>query len=251
MTAAFLTAPLDVLRTRLQSNFYQNQLAASRAARGIPPPSTLPFFRSALLHWRETMQILISIPRTEGWRTYFKGLGPNLAGVVPARAINFFVYGNGKRLISTHLNGGVESAWVHLMAAATAGIATGTATNPIWLVKTRLQLDKSIAEHGGTKREYRNAMDCVVKTVRVEGVRGLYRGLSASYLGVTESTLQWVLYEQMKLWLRERQERRGREMTLKGLEGSGWDKASNLTGMTFAAGLAKLTATVITYPHEV
>ena len=137
------------------------------------------------------------------------------------------------------------------MAAATAGIATGTATNPIWLVKTRLQLDKSIAEQGGTKREYRNAMDCVVKTVRGEGIRGLYRGLSASYLGVTESTLQWVLYEQMKLWLRERQERIGRETSFKGVESSGWDRAINLTGMTFAAGLAKLTATVITYPHEV
>ena len=140
---------------------------------------------------------------------------------------------------------------MHLMAAATAGIATGTATNPIWLVKTRLQLDKSIAERGGTKREYRNALDCVAKTVRVEGVRGLYRGLSASYLGVTESTLQFVLYEQMKLSLRERQEKRGRLLAAQGIEGSGWDKTVNIAGMTLAAGLAKLTATIITYPHEV
>src|ERR1700753_3140883 len=45
MTAATLTSPLDVLKTRLQSTFYQEQLAAHRAAKGIPPPSQLSFVR--------------------------------------------------------------------------------------------------------------------------------------------------------------------------------------------------------------
>lgn len=195
MTAATLTSPLDVLKTRLQSTFYQEQLAAARTAKGIPPPSQLPFARAALLHISETGTILASIPRVEGWRALFKGLGPNLVGVVPARAINFFAYGNGKRLYAQWLNNGQEGAGIHLLAAATAGVITGTATNPIWLVKTRLQLDKQNAVGG--RRQYRNALDCVRQTIRTEGIRGLYRGLSASYLGVSESTLQWVLYEQV------------------------------------------------------
>jgi solute carrier family 25 protein 33/36 len=33
---------------------------------------------------------------------------------------------------------------------------------------------------------------------REEGIRGFYKGLSASYLGVTEGTIQWVLYERLK-----------------------------------------------------
>ena len=33
---------------------------------------------------------------------------------------------------------------------------------------------------------------------REAGIRGFYKGLSASYLGVTESTIQWVLYERLK-----------------------------------------------------
>src|SRR5579862_8537138 len=145
MTAAFLTSPLDVVKTRLQSDFYKAQLASVRNARNLPPVSSLSLTRQSLIHFQETFQILFSIHRVEGWRALFKGLGPNLTGVVPARAINFYTYGNGKRIISTYFNNGQESAWVHLCAAATAGIVTSTATNPIWLIKTRLQLDKSQA----------------------------------------------------------------------------------------------------------
>ncbi|GAB7359549.1 hypothetical protein MBLNU230_g6737t1 [Neophaeotheca triangularis] len=248
MTAATLTSPLDVLKTRLQSTFYQTQLAATRAARGIKPPEQLPLPRAALLHIRETGQILASIPSVEGWRALFKGLGPNLVGVVPARAINFWAYGNGKKIISQNFFDGRETAGVHLLAAASAGIMTGTATNPIWLVKTRLQLDKQAATAGEvTGRQYRNALDCVRQTVRAEGIRGLYRGLSASYLGVSESTLQWVLYEQAKHSLSRRQDdlvRSGRTPTV-------WDRTVEWTGKLTAAGGAKFFAALITYPHEV
>ncbi|KAA6408293.1 MAG: mitochondrial carrier [Lasallia pustulata] len=249
MTAATVTSPLDVLKTRLQSDFYQSQIAASRAVRGIPPSSQLPFARSALLHFSETFQILFSIHKIEGWRALFKGLGPNLVGVVPARAINFYTYGNGKRIISQTFNNGQEAAWVHLCAAATAGIATGTATNPIWLVKTRLQLDKSRAESSGfqSSRQYKNSLDCTMQTIRQEGIRGLYRGLSASYLGVTESTLQWVLYEQMKLYLRNRQAK----LVASGRKATVWDQTVDWGGKLTAAGSAKLFAAIVTYPHEV
>ena len=249
MTAATLTSPLDVLKTRLQSDFYQTQIAKSRAARGISHLSGMSLPHSALLHFRETFQILFSIHQVEGWRALFKGLGPNLTGVVPARAINFWAYGNGKRIISENFNQGQEAAWVHLCSAAGAGIITGTATNPIWLVKTRLQLDKSNAEKSGSPsvRQYKNSYDCIKQTLHSEGIRGLYRGLSASYLGVSESTLQWVLYEQMKGYLRIREETlvaSGREPTL-------WDQTVGWGGRVGAAGSAKLFAAVITYPHEV
>ena len=249
MTSATLTSPLDVLKTRLQSDFYQSQITASRYARGIPPPSSLSLPRSALLHFRETFQILFSIHRVEGWRALFKGLGPNLTGVVPARAINFYAYGNGKRLISQNFNHGQEAAWVHLCAAANAGIITGTATNPIWLVKTRLQLDKSQAEKTGTlsNRQYKNSLDCIRQTLRAEGIRGLYRGLSASYLGVTESTLQWVLYEQIKIYLKRREE----HLAASGKSPTYVDSTVSWSGKVAGAGSAKFFAAIVTYPHEV
>lgn len=252
MTAAIVTNPLDVLKTRLQSDFYQSQLSASRVARNVPPLHTLSIPRSAALHVRETFQILFAVPRVEGWRALFKGLGPALIGVVPARAISFYTYGNGKRIIASWINNGEESSLVHFYAAVTAGIVTGTVTCPIWVVKTRIQLDKSqaqkrIAAEGIELRRYRNALDCTMQTIRHEGIRGLYRGLGASYLGVSESTIQFVLYEQMKAALRRREER----IQESGRVRTAWDHTVEWTGKAGGAGVAKFFAAIVTYPHEV
>jgi solute carrier family 25 protein 33/36 len=205
-----------------------------------------------MLHFKETLQILHSIHVHEGWRALFKGLGPNLTGVVPARAINFYVYGNGKRILSEHFghtDPAVVPMGIHLSAAAIAGIATGTATNPIWLVKTRLQLDKSNASNiPGRGRQYQNSWDCIKQTVRHEGIRGLYRGLSASYLGVSESALQWVMYEQMKMFMARQEAARQADPT----HVQTWmDDTMHWGGKIGSAGLAKFIAATVTYPHEV
>ena len=248
MTAAALTAPLDVLKTRLQSDFYQAQIQAARAANPVATHSMNPL-RQVAHHFKETGQILASVYRQEGPRALFKGLGPNLVGVVPARSITFFTYGNSKRLITEHLNHGQDAAWVHLSAGVTAGIVTSTATNPIWMVKTRLQLDKNVVEESGgaARRRYKNSYDCVRQILRTEGIQGLYKGMSASYLGVAESTLQWMLYEQMKRSLALREER----IVASGRDKTWWDHTVDWTGKVGAAGGAKFVAAVLAYPHEV
>lgn len=252
MTAAALTCPLDVLKTRLQSDFYQQQLQEIHRNNPLPHRTT-PFSvaRAGYRHLAETGQILASIYQHEGFRALFRGLGANLIGVVPARSINFYVYGNGKRILNEQFNPeGRENVWsIHLAAAAAAGIATGTATNPIWLVKTRLQLDKNKASNiPGRERQYKNSWDCVRQTVRHEGIKGLYRGLTASYLGVTESTMQWVMYERMKLALARREAKR---LNTPGYQRSTMDDVEEWAGKFSAAAGAKLFAAVATYPHEV
>ena len=184
----------------------------------VPLSYTSPFF------------FLRDIYREESLRALFKGLGPTLVGVVPARSINFFTYGNGKRLIADKFNEGRENSWVHLTAAAIAGIVTGTATNPIWVVKTRLQLVQ------GDKKVLGGSLNCIKKIMREEGIRGFYKGLSASYLGVTEGTIQWVLYERLKKL----------SAAVDGQSG-----VSQWLGVLGSAGSAKFVASIITYPHEV
>lgn len=230
MVTAVLTSPLDVLKTRLQSDFYQSQLKKTNP--------NLSMYKSSLLHFRETFGILFSIHRLEGWRGLFKGLGPSLTGVVPATAIKFYAYGNCKTLFPQILGCEENTTLVHALSAATAGIVTGTATNPIWLVKTRLQLDKSRVREVGSSGvpQYKNSFDCVKQVIRQEGVRGLYRGLAASYLGVIETTLHLAMYERMKGFLAKQ---------------NSDNQATQGIALSAAAGFSKLLAVLIAYPHEV
>ncbi|TFK37425.1 mitochondrial carrier [Crucibulum laeve] len=233
MCGAIVTSPFDVVKTRLQSSLFQKH-AAVGVINGGGGSAVMTAPRPGLLYnFVETGHILRDIYREESARALFKGLGPTLVGVIPARSINFFVYGNGKQVIANTFNDGQENTYVHLTAAAIAGIATGTATNPIWVVKTRLQL---AASKHGDGRVLGGSWMTIKNILREEGIRGFYKGLSASYLGVTEGTIQWVLYERLK------------KMTAD-VEGQGG--VQEWLGMLGSAGTAKCVASLITYPHEV
>lgn len=73
-----------------------------------------------------------------------------------------------------------------------------------------------------------------MSVVKHEGIRGLYKGFSASLLGLSESTLQFVLYERLKAESRSRN--------------NGED---SFFGTFLSAAVAKLSAAIVTYPHEV
>lgn len=239
LTAALVTSPLDVIKTRLQSDYYVNRIHPRATA---VPRSVIG---KGLHHFADTFRMMGEISRTEGTRALFRGLGPNLLGIVPARSINFFCYGTGKRVLSDAFCDGKENAMVHLSAAAFAGVVTSTATNPIWLIKTRLQLDKA---HDVAQRQYTNSFDCLKKVMRQEGIRGLYKGLTASYLGVSESVIQWTTYEYFKGIIARRTIRRKQQ----GLpDNTTMDNVIEWAGKLGGAAGAKLVAACIAYPHEV
>lgn len=233
MVGAVATCPLDVVKTRLQSDVYKYALSIPKLGNPVS---------MAYQHIKETGSVILTIYRTEGGRALFRGLGPNLVGVIPARSINFFTYGATKEILLRRLNEGQEATWVHLLAGINAGLVTSTATNPIWLIKTRLQLEKNNGRH------YKNSWECLKYVVRNEGVLSLYKGLSASYLGGVELTLQWVLYEQMRMFLnRKLLELHGRDGASKTTK----DHVMEWCARSGAAGAAKFVASLITYPHEV
>lgn len=85
------------------------------------------------------------------------GLGPNLVGVAPSRAVYFCTYSQAKQFWN-----GVfppDSPVVHVCSASCAGFTASTLTNPIWFVKTRLQLDVN-------KENRMTAMQCVRRIYR-------------------------------------------------------------------------------------
>ena len=235
LASTTLTSPLDVLKTRLQSSMSQ-------------PPQPVParFLGMWSRHFLQTAGAMHNILQAEGWRGLFRGLGPSLSAVVPATALKFYVYGNCKRLGAAMLDCAEDTALVHAQAAVAASITVSTAMNPVFLIKTRLQLDVRTGAAGVTGRRYASSLHCVGKILQQEGIPGLYRGLGASYLGTVETALHLVLYEQLKQLSRP-------ISTGPNTQGDAtWGHAiKNWVGTSGAAGAAKLAAVLVTYPHEV
>ncbi|GAA6061904.1 hypothetical protein JCM10212_000529, partial [Sporobolomyces blumeae] len=120
MCGSIVTAPFDVVKTRLQSDLFRKHQPLPKASSTTATTTTRSGLRALLYNFVDTGVILRDVYKYEGPTALFKGLGPTLAGVVPGRSINFFVYGNGKLLYAEWLNDGRENTAVHLAAAASA-----------------------------------------------------------------------------------------------------------------------------------
>lgn len=129
-----------------------------------------------------------------------------------------------------------------LLSGLAAGIAGNTLTNPIWVVKTRMQL---LADSSAGQKVYAGYRDAMKTILAEEGVGGFYKGISASYWGCAEGAIQFMIYEQIKTQIFDKmnaqRERDGLKPT---------DKLPKLVYF-FSAAVAKGTASIITYPHEV
>ncbi|XP_065123249.1 solute carrier family 25 member 36-A [Paramisgurnus dabryanus] len=229
---AILTCPLEVVKTRLQSSsvtLYISEVQLSTVngasvARMAPPGP---------------LHCLKLILEKEGPRSLFRGLGPNLVGVAPSRAIYFAAYSSAKEKLNNVFD--PDSTQVHMLSAGLAGFTAITATNPIWLIKTRLQLD---ARNRGERRM--SAFECVRRVYRSDGLRGFYRGMSASYAGISETVIHFVIYESIKRKLLESKANANMDD-----EDESVKDASDFVGMMLAAATSKTCATSIAYPHEV
>ena len=125
---------------------------------------------------------------------------------------------------------------VNFFAAACAGCSTTFITNPLWVVKTRLQTQSlapggadvagggvgvgvdgggvrggvggGVGGRGGVgggvgggvshRRVYLGTFDALVRIAREEGLRGMYSGLGPSLLGCFHVIIQFPLYEMLK-----------------------------------------------------
>jgi solute carrier family 25 protein 33/36 len=173
---------------------------------------------------------------TEGARALFKGLGPNLIGVAPSRAIYFCTYSTVKDACNASFNSS-DTPLVHMTAAASAGFVSCTLTNPVWFIKTRLQLDQSTLD---TKSTFRYVIDLY----REVGFFGLYKGITASYFGISETMIHFVIYEFIKSKLKQRREAICRANDQEYVE-SGY----HVLQFMLAGAISKTCASIMAYPH--
>lgn len=260
---AIVTCPLEVVKTRLQSStcsFHVQKVCLPKIAapggnnshvtcKTIFPHQRRRFTTSAIRHSTQILaishcgmsgaktmgllQCLRHIVENEGPRALFKGLGPNLVGVAPSRAIYFCAYSQTKGFFNSILT--PDTAIVHVCSASCAGFVACTGTNPIWFVKTRLQLD--YARNG----QRMTAAQCIKMIYRTKGLFGFYKGITASYFGISETVVHFVIYEAIKAKL------------IAYRCGLPTDAKSSRDFLEFmmAGAVSKTIASCIAYPHEV
>ncbi|KAH0458196.1 hypothetical protein IEQ34_013511 [Dendrobium chrysotoxum] len=234
--AATFVCPLDVIKTRLQVHGLPN-LAPSAAGGGVIVSS------------------LKQIIKDEGFRGLYRGLSPTILALFPNWAVYFTVYNLLKDVL--HSNGSNStnelSIGANIVAASGAGAATAVVTNPLWVVKTRLQTQ---AMRPGVV-PYRGIFSALTRISCEEGIRGLYRrvllhhsvfeiifhlyivnsGLLPALAGVSHVAIQFPTYEKIKAYLAEK-------------DNTTIDKLS-AGNLAIASSISKAVASTLTYPHEV
>lgn len=88
-----------------------------------------------------------------------------------------------------------------------------------------------------------NTLQCARHVYQTEGIRGFYRGLTASYAGISETIICFALYESLKKCLKEAPIVSSTDGTEK--------RSSDFFGLMAAAAVSKGCASCIAYPHEV
>ena len=238
---AFVTCPLEVIQTRLQSSAFRFQRTGLvRVTQSVSSAgSTVNFstsgiadknLNSAANRFRGIISYGRYMVQQEGFLSLYKGLGPTLLGVTPSRAIYFAMYSKTKDILSKSGKITPNSSPVHMISAAVASFVNHTLTNPLWFVKTRLQLDNRDARRVGTFQIVRDAY-------KSEGIRTFYRGLSASYVGISETVVHFTIYERVKANLLRFLSKTERDFIV--------------FECMLAAGISKSVAASLCYPHEV
>ncbi|MCL7047443.1 hypothetical protein MKW94_003748 [Papaver nudicaule] len=142
LAVSFLACPTELVKCRLQA---QSALADSSLTGGAPK-------------YGGPMDVAKQVLRSEGGaRGLFKGMVPTLAREVPGNAAMFGVYEAFKR-------GSL------MMAGGIAGAAFWASVYPTDVVKSALQVD----DYNNPK--YKGSIDAFKKILKVEGVKGLYKG---------------------------------------------------------------------------
>ncbi|EPS63785.1 hypothetical protein M569_10998, partial [Genlisea aurea] len=211
------THPLDVVRTRFQVNDGRSSIVPA---------------------YKNTPNALFTITRTEGLRGLYAGFYPAVFGSTLSWGLYFYFYSKAKQ---RYLRSKEElSPALHLASAAEAGGLVCLCTNPVWLVKTRLQLQ---TPHQA--RPYSGFYDAFRTILKEEGWRALYRGIIPSLFLVTHGAIQFTSYEELRRMIIS--------FRTQEADANSTRPDNSLDSFDFAmlGASSKFTAIILTYPFQV
>ncbi|XVF17958.1 hypothetical protein REPUB_Repub10bG0169900 [Reevesia pubescens] len=209
--------PLDIVRTRFQVN--------DGRVNNFPS-------------YKNTFHAIFTITRLEGLKGLYAGFSPAVLGSTVSWGLYFFFYGRAKQRYSKNREEKL-SPGLHLASAAEAGALVSLCSNPIWLIKTRLQLQTPLHQ----SRPYSGIYDALRTILREEGWTALYKGLGPGLLMVSHGAIQFTAYEELRRIMVDYKERKRKSESASSLLNS-YDYA-------VLGGSSKISAILVTYPFQV
>ncbi|PRP82282.1 hypothetical protein PROFUN_06294 [Planoprotostelium fungivorum] len=173
LVSSFIVVPVDVISQRIM---IQGQP-------GVPD------------RYKNGIDGLRTILRQDGLRGLYRGYLATLVSHAPSNAIFWCTYTTTKTYL--YNTGYLSGVPLHALCAGTAGIVGGVSTNPMDVIKTRLQVMTKEGKDGekvspSIKWVYRDLMSR-------EGVRGFFRGCQARALNqACFSVITMLCYEKVK-----------------------------------------------------
>jgi len=158
-------APIERVKLLLQVQYASKQIAEADRYKGM-------------------VDCFTRIPKEQGFGAFWRGNMANVIRYFPTQALNFAFKDKYKQIFL----GGVDKNkqfWRYFMGNLASGGAAGATSlcfvYPLDFARTRLGADvgKSAAE-----REYSGLGNCLSKTVKSDGIAGLYRGFGVSVQGI-------------------------------------------------------------------
>lgn len=166
VVASTLSNPLDLLKVRYQA-------AIGAEYRALPSPT----------------RALVDLARTEGFRGLWRGYIPNTSRAAGITAVQLSAYDHVKH---TLLNADLlqEGRILHFTTSFIASLFSIALTNWVDVVKTRMM----------QSHEHRTMRECLSKIVRHEGVHGMFKGSTASWLRLGPHTVvTFMSFEHMRV----------------------------------------------------
>ena len=173
---------------------------------------------------------MVSIYKKEGIKGNYRGLSPTLMGYLPTWALYFSLYESMKKhMFELQQKGHISTYTAYSVSAMTAGICSTAITNPLWVIRTRFMV---LMEESSVHK-------AIADIYKRESFYGFFRGLTPSLLGTVHVAIQFPIYEYCKTYLYQVK--------------SNLDESAKLNSLDIFAcsSIAKMTASCVTYPHEV
>jgi hypothetical protein len=194
--AALISNPSDVVLIRMQSDAHWPRVQRR--------------------NYRHAFHAMATVVRKEGVGMLWRGCGPTVLRASLVTTTQVPTYHATKSVLLKQSAGwsfslfpnGADDTRLHVIASTNSAAVASIATCPVDVVKTRIinmQREVRSSSSCGTSPYYKSSWDCVVKTVRMEGARGLFKGLVPTFARLGPHTI--VLWNVQEFVLRKLNQR--------------------------------------------